>query len=345
MKSAGTPINTEMKIHQTGPMASSITALRVDTGLAHRASVILIAIFAIMITFATKSAYGQASITSPSTNVALPLPTFSLFCNKVGQVENFIYLGSSQGQNDYYGGSMGTNSSVNFTWPGAPATVWVRLYSKMPIYNGSAGSTVAYYQWQARDYFYRLGQTSVQSASDRLIASWLQRFQNDNGKRLGQCKAYLQNSFLSVATQAGVRTPGGAVPFMPANFAGYNWAQDWNSGFTEVLKVYPGATNKLEAVKAMLRQVKKGDVIQYGTQVTVNEGLHSLAITADYDTASGIIRWADSNWNGDEIVNAYQSRSLNDLATTIAKDASLRLGPTGTYAKGATLYRVRRDLK
>lgn len=332
----------------TGHTASSTTALRAGTGLARCASVILIATFLIsFLIFGSSQAQAQASITSPSSNEALPVPTFTLQWNNVGQTQTYIWIGAQQRTATYYAG-MGTGNSATFTWSNAPASCWITLWSWMwaPVYTGTAQSTVAYWAWQwvPRDYFYRIGQTSTKTASDRLIDSWLQRFQSDNGVKGGQCKAYLQNSFWNVAVQTGVRTPGGAVPFMPASIAGYYWAQDWNSAFTEVLKVYPGDANKLDAIKAMLRQVKKGDVIQYGTQVTVNEGLHSLAITADYDAASGNIRWADSNWKSDEIVNAYQSRSVNDLATIIANNVTLS-NPAGTYPKGATLYRVRRDLK
>ncbi len=330
MKSTTTP----------GHSASPITALSAAVGLAHRASVTMLAFIVALFALGTDRAHAQASITSPSTNAALPLPSFTLNWNYAGQVESFIYLGSQVGQNDYYGGSMGTSSSVTFTWPGAPASCWVRLWSRMPVYSSTSGSTVAYYQWQGRDYFFNLGKLP----SDRLVDTWLARFQANSGQWGGQCKAYLSTSFASVVAQTGVKTPNGVAPFMPSTIAGYYWAKDTNSGFTEILKVNPDDINKLEAIKAMLRQVKKGDVIQYGTQVSVDEGLHSLAITADYDASSGIVRWADSNWVAANIVSAYQSRYVNDLAAIIAKDANIG-NPAVAYPKGATLYRVRRDLK
>ena len=320
-----------------GHTASPITAHSAAIGLAHRASVTLIALIVALLTVSAVRAHGQASITSPSRTEALPLPAFTLRWNNVGQVETFLYLGSQQGANDYYGASMGTAGGVNLTWNNAPAFCWIRLWSKMPIYSGTSGSTVAYYQWQARDYLYYLGKLP----SDRLVDAWIARFQADSGRWGGQCKSYLQSSFASVVSQVDVVNPNETAPFMPINIAGYYWAKDLNSGFTEILKVYPSEANKLDAVKAMLRQVKRGDVIQYGTQVSVNEGLHSLAITADYDS-SGIIRWADSNWVAANTVSAYQSRSVNDLAAIIARDATIA---GRTYPKGATLYRVRRDLK
>lgn len=322
-----------------GQSASPITALRAVRGLAHRAGITLLAFVVAFCALSADRAHGQASITSPSTSEALPLPTFSLRWDKVGQVETYIWLGSQVGTGNYFSGSMNTASGVNFTWPNAPASVWVRLWSRMPVYSGTAGSTVAYYQWQGRDYFFYLGKLP----SDRLVDAWIQRFQADSGKWGGQCKLYLQTTFASVVAQTGVKTPNGVAPFMPATIAGYYWAKNTNSGFTEILKVNPDDANKLEAIKSMLRQVKKGDVIQYGTQVSVDESLHSLAITADYDGTNGIVRWADSNWTPNT-VNAYHSKSLNDLATIIAETAYIGK-PAVAYPKGATLYRVRRDLK
>lgn len=322
----------------TATVSTPITALRAATGLAHRAGITIIAFIVAVLALGTIRAHGQASITSPSTSEALPLPTFTLRWNNVGQVETFLYLGASQGQNTYYGGTMSNYSGVNFTWPNAPASVWVRLWSKMPVYSGTAGSTVAYYQWQARDYFFYLGKLP----SDRLVDAWLARFQADNGKWGGQCKPYLQDSFASVVAQIGLKTPDGSVPVMPVTTGGYYWANDAKSGFTEVLRVNPNDSNRLEAIKAMLRQVKKGDVIQYGTTASLEVGLHSLAITANYD-ASDTIHWADSNWIPNT-VNAYQSRSVKDLASIIWDSVAIGK-PAVMYPKGATLYRVRRDLK
>lgn len=327
-----------MKTNATTISNKSITARNAVVGLARRAGVTLLAFIVVLLALGTDHAHAQSSITSPSTSAALPLPSFTLNWNYAGQVETYIWLGSQMGAANYYAGSMGTSSSTTFTWPGAPASCWVRLWSRMPVYSSTSGSTVAYYQWQGRDYFFSLGKLP----SDRLVEALIQRFQADNGKWGGQCKSYLSNAFASVVSQTGIKTPSGIAPFMPSTIAGYYWANDTNSGFMEILKVYPGDTNKLEAIKTLLRQVKKGDVIQYGTQVSVDEGLHSLAITADYN-GSGIIQWADSNWTPNT-VNAYQSRSINDLAAIIAKDATLS-NPAGNYPKGATLYRVRRDLK
>ena len=322
----------------TAIVSTPITALRAATGLARRASVTLIALIVAVFAFGNVRAHGQASLTSPSTSEALPLPTFTLRWNQVGQVETFLYLGSQQGANNYYGGSMGTYGGVNFTFPNAPASCWVRLWSRFPVYSGTAGSTVAYYQWKAQDSFYYLGKLP----SDRLVDAWLARFQADNGTWGGQCKKYLQDTFAAVVAQVGLKTPDGSVPVMPVTTGGYYWANDAKSGFTEVLRVNPNDSKRLEAIKAMLRQVKKGDVIQYGTTASLEEGLHSLAITANYD-ASDIIHWADSNWIPNT-VKADHSRSVSDLATTIWNSVAIGK-PAVMYPKGATLYRVRRDLK
>ena len=122
---------------------------------------ILTLIAAAMLSFGSSRAFAQASIVSPAPGQSLPVPNFTLRWNFVRQIESFIYLGSQQGANDYYGNSMGMATSVNFTWQNAPASVWIRLWSKMPIYFGVAGGTVAYYQWQARDYFYRISQAAA----------------------------------------------------------------------------------------------------------------------------------------------------------------------------------------
>ena len=198
----------------TATKASAWRFLKPNT---HIRAMLIFAVAAAGFILSGQDAYAQARLTSPSTNEALPTPTFKLRWDKVGQTETFLYLGSQQGLNDYFGKSMGTSSGVDLTWSNPPPTVWVRLWSLMPIYTGVAGSTPAYYQWQGRDYFFKVG---VKVLSNVLIDAWMIRLQADNGTLGGQCKAYLQLSFASAVAQTGVKNPSGVAPFMPRTLSG-----------------------------------------------------------------------------------------------------------------------------
>ena len=72
-----------------GQSAFPITALRAVRGLAHRAGITLLALVVAFCALSADRAHGQASITSPSTSEALPLPTFTLRWNN-GQGQIFI---------------------------------------------------------------------------------------------------------------------------------------------------------------------------------------------------------------------------------------------------------------
>lgn len=143
-----------------GHPSAPIPAHSAVTGLAHRASITILALlFALL---GTPRAFSQAQITSPPNGASLAYPSFQLAWQNVGQVETFIYLGSTQGNNDYYGASLGTAKSVSFTWSGTrPPTVWIRLWSRINVYSGVANSTLAYSYWTFSDRNYRLDQQVV----------------------------------------------------------------------------------------------------------------------------------------------------------------------------------------
>ncbi len=209
----------------------------------------------------------------------------------------------------------------------------------MKVFGYQAGSYTVSYAW---------GQSNPQpptaSVKKQLIDATMQTYQADNGQRRGQCKAYLQGVFRTTAITLGITNPNGSTPIMPANVSGYYWAIDANSGFLKITQVLPSGSDqsRLDSAKGLLMQVKKGDYVQYGTLQSTSEKLHTLCITADYVSGQPI-QWADSNWLNDEVVNAYQQKSLDALADLISRKTTLSSG--STYSKGATLYRIRDDLK
>lgn len=300
-----------------------------------------LAILLIFLVCSCNQTWAQARLTSPSTSEALSTPTFTLRWERVGQVDSKIEFGSRRGLSDYFTAPMGSSTKESFTWKNAPQSVWVRLWSKLPVKSGNSNSSVAYYTWKSRDYFFYIGKMPT----DRLVEAWLKRLKADHGKFGGECKQYLKDTFASTVRQTGYRTPDEVSPFMPRTSSGYYWENNRNSGFTEVEKVHPNASDKLDEIKNMLREVKRGDTLQFGARQSVNEKLHTLTFTAGYDSSGGgTLRWADSNWKGDGIVNSNQSRSLKSLAEYIVRSVELS-SPKGAYPTGATLYRVRRDLE
>lgn len=96
----------------------------------------------------------KASITSPGAGATLPGASATFQWNAgSGAQEFFLYAGSSQGANNYYGRSQGLNRSATIAnLPTNGSTVYVRLWTRFD--NG----------WQYGDYTYRAANTAGTTA-------------------------------------------------------------------------------------------------------------------------------------------------------------------------------------
>jgi hypothetical protein len=294
-------------------------------------------------------ASGQSQIVSPSIGQTLPHPSFTLTWTNVSALEYWITIGQSPGAAELFSGSQGTRTSLTLSYSSSaqpPPRVFVRLWSRVRSWQGSV--------WRWNDTWFTT--QSRQNVRQEFIDALIQQYQRDHGQFKGpadgQCKRYLQLVFENTAARLGVKTSVGSTPSMPINNfgvikAGYYWTGPTASnGLTRIAIVHPRtpqttAVTQQNAFRQLLTQVRRGDYIQYGTAVSVNEALHTLAITADYVPGQPI-HWADSNWNNDQVVNAYQARSLEQL---IAMLMTTKIVNQKHYNQGATLYRIATDLR
>ena len=98
----------------------------------------------------------------------------------------------------------------------------------------------------------------------------------------------------------------------------------------------------IAALKALILQGRRGDVIQYGGPST-DVLLHTFVLTADVGN-TGVIRWGDSNWDVTKpsMISMSRSKTVAEMATFIGKDVTIN---KVVCNRGATLYRVRDDLR
>ncbi len=309
-------------------------------------SVLKAIVFAIFVGSALSASQSQAQsrILAPST--AQPLPAqFTLLWERGNAREFWLYMGSAQGRNDYYSASQGTRTSSSFTLLSPLDSVWVRLYSLVPIYSGYAKSTVAGYQWVALDYRYTCIKTV---ASSQIIDSALSWGNARNGLYGGQCKEFVRDAFNQAFTSAGAKTPAGVAAIVPSNGGGYYWLDtNTNSGFRWIARVLPrsGSTTQvahLASLKALVLKGKRGDVIQYGG-LSTEILLHTLILTEDVGT-SGVVHWMDSNWDSTKprTIGTARSKSVTDFTTFVGKAITIN---NVIVNRGMTLYRVRDDLR
>ena len=318
---------------------------------------------------AAPGASGQAQFTSPPPGSTLAYPSFSLAWQNINAAEYFLYLGSQQGVNDYFGASMGNATSVELNWPGnRPAYCWVRVWSRINVYSGYANSSVAYSYWAFADAIYRLvPQGQSVSAKSALIGDFVNAAASVAGTvadyqrgikkpSVGECKSFLQQKFNTAGF--AYKLPNSLSPIMPINPApnegvGVNnwyWVSDPSAGFNRVgSAVTPGLTinAKRDAVMALLRQVQKGDTLQMvmkakvsSTGYTTTDYVpHTVTFVENYVADNVPLNWVDSNMDGQgtPLVGTQwywgQYKTLSSLADRIA-------APYGA----ATLYRVREDI-
>lgn len=357
------PQHTQQK-NPTG--LTAFTAQRAVTGLAHRASVILAIIAAIFI-FGSGKAFAQARITSPQQGSILAYPSFQLAWPNVGGIQYWLQLGSRQGAADYFSGSVGTTTSVGLNWTGnRPAACWIRLWTAS--YSGYANSTPAT-AWTFTDACYQLApQGQAIPAKSALIEDFLNGaisavndFQRSGIRPTGttgkpiQCKEFLQQKF----DKAGYayKLSNGYSPVMPANAVtsegsgihNWFWSADWASGFNQIGAVNQGSnvTDKRTALTALLRQARRGDVLQfvmkarqeYPSQEVASYVPHTIAFLEAYQSDNTALNWVDANMDGIGTPTMGTqwpfggSKTINSLADRI-----------GTIYGAATLYRVRDDM-
>ena len=90
----------------------------------------------------------------------------------------------------------------------------------------------------------------------------------------------------------------------------------------------------------MLKQVKKGDFFQMVGYYGGGNGPHSLLFITDYDPASDMLHWTDSNMRGTRIDGVRWGYLQYDADAT----AHWFIECINTKKRGATLYRLRDDI-
>lgn len=355
-KSHGTQIKTKMKTKMKNDIAHQPGHSLLRT---LQLSAIVLVIFG-----AGGQVFGQSRLTSPPSGWPIPHPSFTLSWNNVSASEHFVYLGSRQGLNDYFGASTGRNTSISLAWQvNRPAGVWVRIWSRVRMNSGFANSTWSgAEQWLASDSYHPMAQPPSNNAP-ALIESFLSMATaGRQGENVGECKAFLQGVFNRAA--ANFRLSNGASPIMPPNLNGNNttttnwkWQDHSNSGFVATASVDPNATNsqgrtigdaeKRLRVLALLRQVRRGDVIQLvwkrsvsfnGTQ-TSHYGPHTMAFLQDYRDMTSAMSVVHSNMDGRGSLQIGTNTTWGAITpASLADRIAAQMG-------GGTLYRVRPDIQ
>lgn len=295
----------------------------------------------------------QARITNPLPGWTIPHPTFTLTWNNVSASEHFVYLGSRQGMNDYFGTSTGRNTRLSLIWQvNRPAGVWIRIWSRVRINSGFANSTWSgAEQWVFTDSYHPMAQPPVNHAP-ALIDNFLSTAASGRqGLTVGECKAFLQRVF----DQAGrsFRLPNGASPLMPANdtrngmVSNWQWLSHSNSGFIVVAQVPPGLNDKDKpiAVLNLLRQIRRGDVLQcvWKTRVASSGSLvshygpHTMAFREHYNASK--LDVVHSNMDGK---GSLQYGTTTVWGTITPSSLAIRIG---AQMGGCTLYRVDPDVQ
>ncbi len=98
--------------------------------------------------------------------------------------------------------------------------------------------------------------------------------------------------------------------------------------------------DNIEAARAFLRQVKRGDYFQMAAKYYYGTGAHSMIFCQDYDPATDSVHWTDSNMKGEkrngERYGVVQWDAVKEIDWFV--DAFCRKG------YGATIYRLREDI-
>ncbi len=313
-------------------------------------------LLSVLLLISTGVGFAQSRITSPPANSVLGYPGFTLIWGSVTNADEYqLQFGSAQGKYDYFQGSMGRQTSINYNWPNnRPAGFWVRLWTHITINSGTAKSTPMAQYWTYSDTYFKLAPaTQTVDARTMLINDYLaatSALAASSHPFGGQCKAFLAGYFNSVGKN--YRLPNGNPPVMPDNpysnegtgVRNWYWSADANSGWAFVDDVKPDNKDKYNAVMTLLRKVRKGDTLQLvmrssktlPANKTDSYVPHTIAFRADYTSDSKAMDWVDSNMDNKGTASAGTVWPWGEAKTpsTLAERIGLQYG-------ACTLYHVR----
>ena len=173
---------------------------------------------------------------------------------------------------------------------------------------------------------------------------------------IGVCKNFVMRLFDTYAKDYVMQAYPDLPLHMPKNnskaaCAPYDYGIEWRpetaadgSPFEIVAQFkYNNDLSKEENAKIafdMLKQVQKGDFFQMVGNYGGGNGPHSLLFITDYDPASDMLHWTDSNMRGKRIDGVRWGYLQYDADAT----AKWFIDCINTKKRGATLYRLRGDL-
>ena len=277
--------------------------------------------------FSANPLRAQSGLTAPPLNAVLGT-SFTLQWNTTpSALKYWVYFGSQPGGNDYWSFDAGLRTSLGVQWPNPPSQAYFRIWTQYP--NGS---------WGWRDYFYRIsiagGGNANPPVRDLAIEQAQANAKAADGRWAGQCKAAVQRWYNNAFQTTGAKTPSNQTAILPVNELGYKWAEGGSdSGFVAITRMAPRSAGTTAAdhqlrMAAQIRQLGRGDCLQFGNSSTSSK-LHTILAKSQ---SGNTLDYTDSNRDSDEIASYYRSIDVTKLASVIAD-------------RGATLYRVRSDLK
>lgn len=173
---------------------------------------------------------------------------------------------------------------------------------------------------------------------------------------IGVCKNFVMRLFDTYAKEYKMAAYPDLPLHMPKNnrkvdCAPYDYGIEWKpetaaegSPFEIAAQFkYDNALFKEEnaaAARAMLEQVQKGDFFQMVGNYGGGNGPHSLLFMADYDPATDMLHWTDSNMRGKRVNGVRWGYLQYDADAT----AQWFIDCINMKKRGATLYRLRDDL-
>lgn len=173
---------------------------------------------------------------------------------------------------------------------------------------------------------------------------------------IGVCKNFVMRLFDTFKSEYRMLAYKDLPLHMPknnskANCAPYDYGIEWRpetaedgSPFEIVFQFkYDNALTKEEnaaIAREMMHMVKKGDFFQMVGYYGGGNGPHSLFFIADYDPATDILRWTDSNMRGTRVDGIRWGYLQFDADAT----GEWYVNVFNMKKRGATLYRLRDDL-
>lgn len=286
-------------------------------------------ITATLVLSAITPAHAQSSLTAPPSGQTLSTSFTMRWTTTQGARKYWVYFGSRPGANDYWSFDAGLSTGLNVTWPTPPSQAYFRIWTQAS--NGA---------WGSRDYFYRFsvggGNQGGNQPPVRDLA--IERAQANakaaDGTVAGQCKAAVQKWYNAAFQTTGAKTPANQTARLPSNASGYTWKEgETDTGFVPITSMTPRSAATTSAdhqlrMAGQIRQLGRGDCLQFGNASTSTK-LHTILAKSQSGTT---LDYTDSNRDGDEVASYYRSIDMTRLATVIGD-------------RGATLYRVRSDLK